>query len=226
MYKRQDPFALRRHALGVIRILAEQRSSIELGWLLQTAFGVFASRIPADTVFNDASAQLAEFIYDRLAGSLREQGYSAQEVEAVLAQRPQRLAEVQLRLDAVRAFAALPEAAALAEANKRVSNILKKNGAELLADTRPTLALLQAPEEIALLQAMNTLYPQCEAKLAAGDYTGQLRLVASLHQAVDAFFQNVMVMADDPVLRQQRLALLSGLQWHMSQVADLSRLAA
>ncbi|MEJ2802619.1 glycine--tRNA ligase subunit beta [Comamonadaceae bacterium PP-2] len=222
----KDPFALRRHALGVIRILAEQRSSIELGWLLQTAFGVFASRIPADTVFNDASAQLAEFIYDRLAGSLREQGYSAQEVEAVLAQRPQRLAEVQLRLDAVRAFAALPEAAALAEANKRVSNILKKNGAELLADTRPTLALLQAPEEIALLQAMNTLYPQCEAKLAAGDYTGQLRLVASLHQAVDAFFQNVMVMADDPVLRQQRLALLSGLQWHMSQVADLSRLAA
>ena len=86
--------------------------------------------------------------------------------------------------------------------------------------------MLQAPEEIALLQAMNTLYPQCEAKLAAGDYTGQLRLVASLHQAVDAFFQNVMVMADDPVLRQQRLALLSGLQWHMSQVADLSRLAA
>ena len=144
----------------------------------------------------------------------------------MLAQRPQRLAEVQLRLDAVRAFAALPEAAALAEANKRVSNILKKNGAELLADTRPTLALLQAPEEIALLQAMNTLYPQCEAKLAAGDYTGQLRLVASPHQAVDAFFQNVMVMADDPVLRQQRLALLSGLQWHMSQVADLSRLAA
>ncbi|MFT4189953.1 MAG: glycine--tRNA ligase subunit beta [Comamonas sp.] len=222
----KDPFALRRHALGVIRILTEQRSPIELDWLLQTAFAAFAGRIPADTAFTDASAALADFIADRLAGSLREQGYSAQEVDAVLAQRPQRLAEIPLRLAAVRSFAALPEAAALAEANKRVTNILKKNAAEIQSGIQPERGLLQAPAELALFDALQALSPQGEARLAEGDYTGQLKLVASLHQAVDAFFKDVMVMADDPVLRQQRLALLAGLQWHMSQVADLSRLAA
>ncbi|KAF1020518.1 MAG: Glycine--tRNA ligase beta subunit [Paracidovorax wautersii] len=221
----KDPFALRRHALGVIRILSEQRSPLALDWLLATAFAAFESRIPAGTAFTDAGAALADFIDDRLAGSLREQGYRAQEVDAVLALRPQRLAEVQQRLDAVRAFAALPEAAALAEANKRVTNILKKNAAEIQAGTQPTRSLLQAPAEIALFDAMTALRPQVEQRLAAGDYNGQLKLVATLHQAVDAFFKDVMVMADDAVLRQQRLALLTGLQWHMSQVADLSRLA-
>lgn len=222
----KDPFALRRHALGVIRILTERRSPIELDWLLRTAFAAFEGRIPAQTAFADARAQLADFIDDRLAGALREQGYSAQEVDAVLALRPQRLAEVPLRLAAVRAFAALPESAALAEANKRVANILRKNAAGIEPGIRPARSLLQAPAELALFDAMEALYPQCEARLAEGDYTGQLRLVASLHQAVDTFFKDVMVMADDPVLRQQRLALLAGLQWHMSQVADLSRLAA
>lgn len=229
----KDPFALRRHALGLIRILSERRWPIELQWLLRTAGAAFAGRMPAATEFQDASAALADFIYDRLAAALREQGYRAQEVDAVLALRPQRLAQIQQRLDAVRSFAARAESAALAEANKRVSNILKKNAAERQPEGQPSpepqpelqRALLQAPAELALFDAMTALQAQAEASLAAGDYTGQLTLVASLHQPVDEFFREVMVMADDPVLRQQRLALLRALQWHMSQVADLARLA-
>jgi glycyl-tRNA synthetase beta chain len=139
--------------------------------------------------------------------------------------KPQLLSEVTKRLAAVRAFAALPEAAALAAANKRVNNILKKNSEELKSDTKPTRSLLQAPEEIAVYDVMKSIFPQAEALLAKGDYAGQLKLAASLRVPVDAFFEKVMVMAEEPVLRQQRLALLSGLQWHMNQVADISKLA-
>jgi glycyl-tRNA synthetase beta chain len=219
----KDPFALRRHALGVIRMLIEKELPLNLGQLMVLSADAFKNVADFDT--KRVATELPNFIYDRLAGSLREQGYSALEVDAVMSLKPQLLSEVTKRLAAVRAFAALPEAAALAAANKRVNNILKKNSEELKSDTKPTRSLLQAPEEIAVYDVMKSIFPQAEALLAKGDYAGQLKLAASLRVPVDAFFEKVMVMAEEPVLRQQRLALLSGLQWHMNQVADISKLA-
>jgi glycyl-tRNA synthetase beta chain len=142
----KDPFALRRHALGVIRMLVEKDLALELDALVKAAQPAFGDKI------TDASQALADFFYDRLAGSLREQGYSAQEVDAVLALRPQRLGDVAKRLAAVRTFAALPEAPALAAANKRVGNILKK--AEGAVDAKVNDALLAEPAEKALVQML------------------------------------------------------------------------
>ena len=214
----KDPYALRRHALGVVRMLIEKDLPLDLPALLALAVPVFGDKI------TDPSAALTDFIYDRLAGSLREQGYSAQEVDAVLALRPQRLSEVPRRLAAVRAFAALPEAPALAAANKRVGNILKK--AE--GDVRPQVApeRLVEPAERALHDALIQVSPQADAAWTAGDYTGSLRALAALKAPVDAFFDQVMVNADDPALKANRLGLLATLHRAMNRVADLSRLAA
>ncbi|TDQ41758.1 glycine--tRNA ligase subunit beta [Tepidicella xavieri] len=214
----KDPYALRRHALGVVRMLIEKDLPLDLPALLALAVPVFGDKV------TDPSAALTDFIYDRLAGSLRDQGYSAQEVDAVLALRPQRLSEVPRRLAAVRAFAALPEAPALAAANKRVGNILKK--AE--GDVRPQVALerLVEPAERALHDALAQLSPQADAAWTAGDYTGNLRALAALKAPVDAFFDQVMVNADDPALKANRLGLLATLHRAMNRVADLSRLAA
>ena len=214
----KDPYALRRHALGVVRMLIEKDLPLDLPALLALAVPVFGDKV------TDPSAALTDFIYDRLAGSLRDQGYSAQEVDAVLALRPQRLSEVPRRLAAVRAFAALPEAPALAAANKRVGNILKK--AE--GDVRPQVALerLVEPAERALHDALIQVSPQADAAWTAGDYTGSLRALAALKAPVDAFFDQVMVNADDPALKANRLGLLATLHRAMNRVADLSRLAA
>ena len=213
----KDPFALRRHALGVVRMLVEKDLPLDLGALVTLAFGVF--RQPSA----EAPAQLTDFIYDRLAASLREQGYTAQEVDAVLALRPQRLGDIPKRLAAVRAFAALPEAPALAAANKRIGNILKK--AEQ-ADAHVNQALLKEPAEQALFAAMNNAAPKAATQFEAGDYTGSLRTLAVLRAPVDAFFDGVMVNADQTDLRLNRLGLLATLHQAMNRVADLSRLAA
>src|SRR5690606_25079327 len=213
----KDPFALRRHALGVIRMLVEKDLPLELTALLSVAVPAFGDKI------SDATPALAEFIYDRLAGSLREQGASAQEVDAVLALRPQRLADVAQRLQAVRAFAALPEAPALAAANKRIGNILKKSEGEGAA-VSPALFVEQAEKD--LHAAMQTIVPQADAKFEAGDFTGSLQALAALRGPVDAFFDGVMVNADDPALKANRLGLLQSLHEAMNRVADLSRLAA
>ena len=165
---------------------------------------------------------LSGFIYDRLAGSLREQGYSAQEVEAVLALRPQRLGDVPKRLAAVRAFAALPEAAALAAANKRISNILKKAQD---VDAHVSAVLLKEPAEIALYAAMKDVAPKANAQFEAGDYTASLQTLAALRAPVDAFFDGVMVNAEELDLRLNRQGLLKSLHDAMNRVADLSRLA-
>ncbi|HEY0296046.1 MAG TPA: DALR anticodon-binding domain-containing protein, partial [Bordetella sp.] len=170
------------------------------------------------------SAALADFIYDRLAGALREQGYSAQEIDAVLALRPQRLGEVPKRLAAVRAFAALPEAAALAAANKRVGNILKK--AEGQARERIDAALLKEPAEQALAEVLATVRAASGQLFDSGEYAASLQELAALKGPVDAFFDNVMVNAEDPALRANRLGLLATLHAAMNRVADLSRLAA
>ncbi|MET1115341.1 MAG: glycine--tRNA ligase subunit beta [Comamonas sp.] len=213
----RDPFALRRHALGVVRMLVEKDLALDLETLLVSATPAFGDKI------TDATPALVDFIYDRLAGNLREQGFSAQQVDAVLALRPQRLADVQKRLEAVRAFAALPEAPALAAANKRVGNILKK--AETAVQARVDASLLQEAAEQELNQALQTTVPRADAQFAEGDYTASLQTLAVLRAPVDAFFDQVMVNADDPALKANRLGLLATLHEAMNRVADLSRLA-
>jgi glycyl-tRNA synthetase beta chain len=212
----RDPFALRRHALGVVRMLVEKNLPLDLEALLAACLPAFGDKI------EDATAQLADFIYDRLAGSLREQGYSAQEVDAVLALRPQRLAFVAQRLAAVRAFTALPECPALAAANKRVSNILKKAG-DVDAHVNPEL--LQEPAEKDLYAALSRFVPEADAQFDQGDYTASLRTLAVLRAPVDAFFDDVMVNAEQLDLRLNRQGLLKSLHDAMNRVADLSRLA-
>jgi glycyl-tRNA synthetase beta chain len=213
----KDPFALRRHALGVVRMLTEKKLALELDALLRASVPAFGEKI------SDATPALSEFFYDRLAGLLRDQGYSAQEVEAVLALRPQVLADVAQRLTAVRAFAALPESAALAAANKRITNILKKAGE---VDAHVNTALLQEDAEKALHAVMQQLLPQSEAQFKAGDYAASLQTLAALRAPVDAFFEGVMVNAEEMDLRLNRQGLLKALHAAMNRVADLSRLAA
>ena len=216
----KDPFALRRHALGVIRMLSEGNLNLPLSEMLTAAASVFAT---VDG-FKPAESALADFIYDRLAGSLREQGYTAQEVDAVVSQRPQRLGDIPKRLAAVRAFSALPEAAALAAANKRVGNILKK--VEDSVDPWVDGALLKEDAEIALHAALVDVVPQADAAFVTGDYRESLQALAALRVPIDAFFDDVMVNADDPALRANRLGLLAKLHTAMNQVADLSKLSA
>ena len=214
----KDPFALRRHALGVIRILVEKNLPLDLPELLRSAAPVFGGLI------EDPTAKLLPFFADRLAVSLREQGYSAQEVDAVLALAPTRLGEVPRRLAAVRAFAGLPEAASLAAANKRIGNILKKAEGEV--EAKVNTALLQEAAEQALFEALGTVQPEADRLFAQGDLAGSLKALAALKTPVDAFFDDVMVNAEDAQLRANRLGLLKTLHEAMNRVADLSRLAA
>ena len=213
----KDPFALRRHALGVIRMLIEKDLSLDLDRLVRSALPCFGEQI------TDASAVLIDFIYERLASSLREQGYSAKEVDAVLALRPQRLGDVPKRMAAVRTFADLPQAPTLAAANKRISNILKKAPD---ADAHVSVVLLKEPAEIALYAAMKEVAPKARTQFEAGDYTAALQTLAALRAPVDAFFDSVMVNAEEPDLRLNRQGLLKSLHDAMNQVADLSRLAS
>ena len=246
----KDPFALRRHALGIIRILTEKDLPLEIGALISHAIqaiedmnnhsqwvqrytenlqdsgkkvkfvgGYGSRRVPAEVV-----EQLLVFIYERLAGSLREQGYSAQEVEAVLILRPQNFSNVFRRIAAVRDFMALPEAKSLAAANKRVGNILKKTAQE--TNREVDAALLQEPAELALYQALVEMLPKTNDTFLAGDYTASLQTLAALKLPVDTFFDNVMVNTENHQLRNNRLALLAQLQQAMNRVADISKLAA
>jgi glycyl-tRNA synthetase beta chain len=210
----KDPFALRRHALGMLRMLIERDLPLDLMWL----FG--AAKLDDAKVVE----QLSEFIYERLAGSLRDQSYSALEVDAVVGLRPQRLGDIPKRLAAVRVFAALPEAASLAAANKRVGNILKKVEGAVAA--KVDAALLREDAEVALNKALDTVKPQADAAFERGDYTASLQALAALKAPVDSFFDNVMVNAEDPSLRANRLGLLATLHQAMNRVADLSRLSA
>jgi len=213
----KDPFALRRHALGVIRMLRQENWPLSLDIVIDKAVRVFT-----DTP-SDLRESLATFLFDRMASSLREEGFSAQEIDAVLVLRPQLLSEILRRLKAVQAFSALPESAALAAANKRIGNILKK--AENV-DAQVNSALLQEGAEKNLYIAMQKLLPISEKQLHEGDYTASLQTLAALREPVDAFFDNVMVNADDMEVRQNRQGLLKWLHENMNFVADLSRLAS
>ena len=215
----KDPFALRRHALGIVRIVVEQDLAVSLRDLLRVAFDAFQGKIA------DAHDELESFIFQRLEGYLREQGYSANEVDAVLSQRPMLLHLIPRQLAAVRAFMQMPEAESLAAANKRVANILKKaeqNGG--VPGNAEESKLVEAAER-GLFAALKTATPGASKLYQAQDFTGYLKSFAALKAPVDDFFDNVMVMADDPKLRDNRLALLHDLRSAMNKVADISKLA-
>ena len=215
----KDPFALRRHALGIVRIVVEQDLAVSLRDLLRVAFDAFQGKIA------DAHAELESFIFQRLEGYVREQGYSANEVDAVLSQRPMLLHLIPRQLAAVRAFMQMPEAESLAAANKRVANILKKaeqNGG--VPGNAEESKLVEAAER-GLFAALKTATPGASKLYQAQDFTGYLKSFAVLKAPVDDFFDNVMVMADDPKLRDNRLALLHDLRSAMNKIADISKLA-
>ena len=215
----KDPFALRRHALGVLRILIEKSLPLSLAELVNIAFAAFPKGLVAD-----AHTDVETFMFERLGGMMREQGYTANEVEAVLSLRPVRIDKVPLQLLAVRAFSKLPEAESLAAANKRVGNILKK--VEGGVPTAINSGLFKEAAETALSQALEKIRPVADAAFESGDYTGSLTALAALKTPVDSFFDDVMVNAEDPALKANRLALLNQLHQTMNRVADLAKLAA
>ena len=222
----KDPFALRRHALSVITslqflgpIAAENED--KQGLKLETLIEFVISRFPPGLLAGTVAEELKSFIYERNANQLAPR-FGAEAVAAVFANTPP-LHEVEKRLRAVREFAKLPEAPALAAANKRVGNILKKaEGA--VGESADPARFVEAAEK-ALFDALNAIAPQADAAFASGDYTGSLRALAALKAPVDAFFDSVMVNADDPALKANRLALLNQLHRTMNRVADISRLA-
>ena len=251
----KDPYALRRNAIGIIRILVERGVALDASQLIDQAALLFMdAEVHKSSVaylqhvqeqhsthekgmasFNsghgdgnidvsrDAKSGVYQFLLERLRGYLRDRQYTANEIEAVLALRPTRIDQVVARIDAVRAFAAMPEAQSLAGANKRIGNILKK--ADSSASTINS-ALLTDPSEKALAAVLEQLRPDAQARFAAGDYAGTLKLLAQVRDPVDVFFDDVMVMADDLKLRANRIALLRELHGLMNQVADISKLAA
>lgn len=216
----KDPFALRRHALGIVRMLIEKRLPVMLPDLLRTAYEGFTTGVADSAYLNDVYL----FVLDRLRGYLRERGFAANEIEAVLADQPKYLGDLIERLEAVRAFSALPQAEALAAANKRIGNILKKTAPPADGVVQPSL--LMEPAEKALAAALEKVAPVVQANFEARQYEQALTALAQLRDAVDAFFNDVMVMADDEALRNNRLALLTHLHVQMNRVADLSKLAA
>ena len=216
----KDPFALRRQALGIIRMLIENKLPLPFEQLIQDVLSAF------DSTSADSAATVAaikEFCFDRLSVNLRENGATPQEVDAVLSLDPALLSEIPQRLSAVRTFAQLAEAPALAAANKRVSNILKKVEGEVQAQVNASL--LQEPAEIALNTALSKVKPQADTLFENGDYTASLKALAALKAPVDDFFDNVMVNAENPALKANRLGLLATLHQAMNRVADLSKLA-
>lgn len=215
----KDPFALRRAALGVLRILMETPLPLDLAELISLAKSGFA----AGVLTAEVDAPLQDFMFERLRNLLREAGHAAEAIDAVLAQRPTRIDRVPAKLNAVRTFSALPEAQALAAANKRIVNILKKSDVPV-EGLSVSAALLAEPAEQALHTAVDAAAPGIEKQLAAEDYTSALIALAGLRSAVDTFFDQVMVNAEDAKVRQNRLALLARLAGLMNGVADISRL--
>jgi glycyl-tRNA synthetase beta chain len=215
----KDPFALRRQALGILRMLMETELPLAFDQLIAQTLSVFNA-----SGNSEVAEAIQTFCFDRLAVNLRDQGASAQEVDAVLSLSPTQLSEVPRRLAAVQAFASLPEAPALAAANKRVSNILKKVEGEVRAEVKAEL--LQEAAEKALHQALAASKPRADQLFEAGDYAASLQTLAALKAPVDTFFDQVMVNAEDPALKANRLGLLATLHQAMNRVADLSKLAS
>jgi glycyl-tRNA synthetase beta chain len=212
----KDPFGLRRAALGIVRILVENRLQLSLYELAKAAFEPFKAQAPVD---------LNLFIYDRFTSYLKEQGYSTLQIDSVLSKHPVNLGVVPDQLEAVKAFQLLPEAESLATANKRIVNILKQAEAKGEAFTNAEAVELKEPAERALHEAIHRASEKAKPLYEKGDYAGYLRSFSVLKAPIDAFFDSVKVMADDPAIRRGRLALLHDLREAMNRVADISRLA-
>jgi len=215
----KDPFGLRRAALGVLRILMETPLPLDLAELIETA----AQALQAQGIqLEPVSQPLLVFMLDRLRGTLREAGYSIDVIEAVLAQQPTRIDRVTARLAAVREFQQLPESLALAAANKRIGNILKKADAKL---PEADVALLEEDAEKALFERVRLIAPLVTSHVANEDYAEALKVLASVRAEVDRFFAEVMVNVPDPLLRGNRLGLLKALFEQLNAVADIAKLA-
>jgi glycyl-tRNA synthetase beta chain len=221
----KDPFGLRRHALGIVRILVETPLELSLGVLLKAAAENFPAGMLSATVTGDVEA----FVLDRLRGYLREREFDALHIEAVLFSLRGRLNEVLPRIEGVRVFAALEVAKDLAAANKRVQNIMRKNREELgtdLAGAAVKPALLVEAAERDLYQAMHDITPFAQGYLDRGEFGKNLKALVTLKPFIDDFFEKVMVMCEDKELRLNRAVLLQQLGRLMNQAADISRLAA
>jgi glycyl-tRNA synthetase beta chain len=214
----KDPFGLRRAAVGILRILLEAKLALSLAELLSQAESGFG-RVG---VTASAAEQVRTFLTERLRNHLREAGHSADLVEAVLSPPPDRIDLVPARLEAIRAFRSLPEAASLAAANKRIRNILRKSDAAA-GDFQE--ALLRQPEEQKLFAALAAIEPRVSSLMGRGQYRESLEAMASLQVPVDSFFDKVLVNAEDAALRANRHALLRRLDRLMNGAADLSKLA-
>jgi glycyl-tRNA synthetase beta chain len=212
----KDPFGLRRAALGIVRILVENRLFLSLHELAKAAFEPFKKQ---------AEVELQSFVYERFASYLKDLGYSTLQIESVLSKSPTNLSVVLQQLDAVKAFQLLPEAESLAAANKRVANILRQAETKGEKIAGVETAELKEPAEKALLEAIRKTSESAKALYEQGDYAGYLKSFAVLKAPVDAFFDKVMVMVEDEKLRRGRLALLRDLREAMNRVADLSKLA-
>jgi glycyl-tRNA synthetase beta chain len=249
----KDPYALRRSALGIIRILVERGVSLDVIQLIEQAAQFFLDpevhissaaylqqeheqRAKSEkgftasgyshgemTISPEVKSSVYQFLLERLRGYLRDKRYTANEIEAVLALSPSRIDQVVARIDAVRAFATMPESQSLASANKRIGNILKK--ADISASSADS-ALFVEPAEKTLAKKARQISPDVEKRFAENDYAGTLKLLAQMKDPVDTFFTEVMVMAEDPKLRANRIALLRELHAMMNRVADISKLAA
>jgi len=215
----KDPFGLRRSALGVVRILVERQLPVSLHDLIKAAFASYNGKV------GDAQSALETFVFERFSGYLKELGFSTLQIDAVLSLRPVQIAQVPRQLEAVKAFQALPEAENLAAANKRVANILKQAASKGESFRHADGNALKEPAEIALFEALKTASGKAKASFERGDYTGYLKAFAVLKTPVDAFFDSVMVMAEQETLRKNRLALLTDLREAMNRIADISKLA-
>ena len=221
----KDPYALRRHALGICRLLLEKNLSLSLPELIELARAQFPQKDVQD------KAQVADiyaFIIDRLRAYLRDQAvagkpFTSAEIDAVLSQSPAQINDLIARLTALREFNALPQAAQLAAANKRISNILKKTATEIPAAC--SSKLLQIPAESALYQALEAAAPALDAAYEKRQFVELLKALVALSAPIDQFFADVMVMDPNPELRDNRLALLQQLHQKMNLVADLGKLA-
>ncbi|WGE71830.1 glycine--tRNA ligase subunit beta [Actinobacillus equuli subsp. haemolyticus] len=212
-----DPFALRRAALGSLRIIVEKNLPLDLEDLVRKSAALFGDKLTNANVVED----VVDFMLGRFRAWYQDEGIAVDVIQAVLARRPTRPADFDARVRAVSHFRTLDSAEALAAANKRVSNILAKADVAI-GEVNPTACV--EPAEKALAEAVLGLRTEVQPLLAKGEYTAVLDKLASLRQPVDSFFDNVMVNAEDPALRQNRLAILNTLQGLFLQVADISLL--
>jgi glycyl-tRNA synthetase beta chain len=221
----KDPYALRRHALGICRLLLEKNLSLSLPELIELARAQFTQKDVQDKA---KTADIYEFIIDRLRAYLRDQSvagkpFTSAEIEAALSQSPEQINDVIERLTALREFNALPQAAQLAAANKRISNILKKTTTAIPASC--SSKLLQIPAEVSLHEALISVIPILNAAYEKRQYVELLQSLVALSAPIDQFFADVMVMDPNTELRDNRLALLQELHQKMNLVADLGKLA-